>query len=116
MAIDRRKEKIMKTLLMLVFGGAVGYTPIALAEPSFDAGQLGRMRGILDLCARVSPHDAAQYLLQMKALIGDAPKATVDDATKTDEYQQAYQSITAELRNMGPNEMVQACNFYLTTN
>lgn len=104
----------MKILHMLSLGAAMAVLSLALADPAFDAGQLGRMKGILEVCGQVNARDASQYLLQMKALIGNATKEEVDQAAKTDEYQQAYQSITTELNNMDPDAKVQACSGYLS--
>ncbi len=104
----------MKILHVLSLGAAMAVLSLALADPSIDAGQLGRMKGILEVCGRVDTRDASQYLLQMKALIGNATKQEVDQAAKTDEYQQAYQSIAAELNNMDPDSMAQACSGYLS--
>ncbi len=104
----------MKILHMLALGAAMAVLSLALADPAFDAGQFGRMKGILDVCGRVNARDASQYLLQMKAMIGSATKAEVDQAAKTDEYQQAYQAITTELNNMDTDAKVQACSGYLS--
>ncbi len=104
----------MKTVNFLVLAGVMAYPQLALAESTVDAAQLGRMQGILNVCTRVNPREASKYLLQIKALIGDASKQSVDQATRTEEYQQAYQAVTEELKNMAPDEMAQACNRYLT--
>ncbi len=105
----------MKTMSILVFAAVMAYSEATLADSTVDAAQLGRMQGILNVCAKVNPRDASKYLLQIKAVIGDASKQAVDHAAKTDEYQQAYQAVTEELKNMAPEEMVQACNRYLST-
>ncbi len=104
----------MKTVIFLVLAGVMAYPQFALAESTVDAAQLGRMQGILNVCTRVNPREASKYLLQIKALIGDASKQAVDQAARTEEYQQAYQAVTEELKNMAPDEMAQACNRYLT--
>ncbi len=104
----------MKTKHILVLAGVMACSPVALAESTVDAAKLGRMNGILNVCTSVNPQQASKYLLQIKALIGDATKQAVNAATKTEEYQQAYQTVTEELKNMAPDEMSQACNRYLT--
>lgn len=101
----------MKT--MYVFVIAMSFPTITLADPSFDVSQFGRMKGILSACSSVHPLEASKYLLQIKALIGDATKETVDQASRTEEYKQAYQAVTEELGNMGQDEMAQACTDYL---
>lgn len=104
----------MKTLRILIFAGAMAGSPLALAEAPFDVGKLGHMKGILDVCSKEAPQKASAYLLQMKSLIGTATKATVDEATRTEEYQQAYESVHSELSNMAQDEAVAACTSYLT--
>lgn len=103
----------MKSLYRLAVAGLMMISPVVLAESTVDAVQLGRMQGILNVCTRVNPREASKYLLQIKALIGDASKRAVDQAAKSEEYQQAYQAVTEELKNMAPDDMVQACNRYL---
>ena len=105
----------MKALHIVVLGGTFACSSAALADFPFDAGTLGRMKGILDTCSSASPQKASAYLLQMKSLIGDAKKAAVDEATGTEEYKQAYESIRSELGNMPPDEVSQACNGFLTS-
>lgn len=102
----------MKILHVLALGGMLVATP-TWAASSVDAGKLGHMRGVLDTCTRVNPQQASQYLLQMKAMIGDATKQMVDEAAQTDEYQQAYQSVTDELHDMSADEMSKNCSLYL---
>jgi hypothetical protein len=109
------KEESMRILHILVLGGAMACPPVALADLPFDAGKLGHMKGILDVCSKATPRGASDYLLQMKAMIGAATKAMVDEAAKTEEYQQAYQSIRSEFSNMAQDEVVAACTSYLTT-
>ncbi len=104
----------MKTMLA-VFLPMAAYPALALADPAFDVAQLGRMNGILKVCGRVNPQQASKYLLQIKALIGDATRETVDEATRSEQYQQAYEAITDELGNLGPDELVQACDRYFAS-
>ena len=105
----------MKILYILVLGGTLACPCIALAELPFDPGKLGHMKGVLNVCSKVTPREASDYFLRMKSLIGDATKAMVDEAAKTEEYQQAYQSIASELSNKSQDEMAAACTSYLTT-
>lgn len=103
----------MKFLQVLALGGAMAFASPAPAEATFDSAQLGHMKGVLDVCAKLNPREASDYLLQMKRLIGDATKDMVAEAAMTGEYQQAYQSITAELSSMVQEEMSKACSAYL---
>ncbi len=105
----------MKILHVLVLGGAIACPSVVLAELPFDAGKLGHMKGVLDVCSKTAPREASDYFLQMKSTIGNATKAMVDEAARTDEYQQAYQSVRSELSNKAQDEMATACTAYLTT-
>lgn len=105
----------MKLLHILVLGGAMVCSTVALAELPFDPGKLGHMKGVLSVCIKTKPREAWDYFLKMKAMIGDATKAMVDEAAKTDEYQQAYQSVRSELSDKAQDEMATTCTAYLTT-
>lgn len=104
----------MKTVHMILVAAAVAASTLVLADPEFDAGQLGRMRGILESCSRFDSVGASHYLLQMKTVIGNATKQEVDEAMKTDSYQEAYRTVVTELANMDPDEREKACTGYLT--
>ncbi len=99
---------------MILVAAAIVASSLVLADPGFDVGQLGRMRGILDTCSKFNAVDASRYLLQMKSLIGNASKQEVDEATKTGTYQEAYQAVVTELDNMDLNDREKACTGYLT--
>lgn len=100
------------TMYLCLLVTTVACPSLAVAETTFDAAQLGRMQGILSVCGRVSPRQASTYLLQIKAYIGDASKESVDQATRTDEYQQAYQAVTSELHSMEKEDLERACGSY----
>lgn len=104
----------MKTVHLILVAAAVAASTLVLADPGFDAGQLGRMRGILDTCSKFDAVGASHYLLQMKSVIGNATKQEVDEAIKTDTYQGAYQAVVTELANMDPDEREKTCTGYLT--
>ncbi len=104
----------MKTVHMILVAASIVASSLVLADPGFDAGELGRMRGILDTCSKFNAVDASHYLLQMKSLIGNASRQEVDEAMKTGAYQDAYQAVITELGNMDPNEREKACSGYLS--
>ncbi len=104
----------MKTVHMILVAAAIAASTLVLADPGFDAGQFGRMRGILDTCSKFDAVGASHYLLQMKSLIGNATKQDVDEAMKTETYQEAYQAVVTELANMDPDGREKACTGYLT--
>jgi len=103
----------MKLMHTLVLSGLIAAATAASAETSLDNWKLGRMQGILDMCRSASPQQATQYLLQMKSAIGDATRQMVNQAAKTEQYQQAYQQVRAELSGMAHTERAQACQAYM---
>jgi len=105
----------MKRMQILVLVAAMAYPTINFAASSVDPGQLGRMRGILSACSSVNPREASKYLLEIKTLIGDATKETVDQVARAEEYKQAYHDVTEELGSMSRDEMARACTNYLAT-
>ncbi len=105
----------MKRIQILVFVAALAYPAIDFASSSVDPGQLGRMRGILTACSSVNPREASKYLLEIKTVIGDATKETVDQIAGAEEYKQAYHDVTEELGSMNRDEMARACTNYLAT-
>ncbi|OIR16360.1 hypothetical protein GALL_30820 [mine drainage metagenome] len=105
----------MKTMQVFVLVMAMAYPTITLADTSVDTGQFGRMKGILSACSSVNPREASKYLLEIKTLIGDATKETVDQASRSEEYKQAYHDVTEELGSMSRDDMARACKNYLAT-
>lgn len=103
----------MKTMQVFVLVMAMASPTITLADTSVDTRQFGRMKGILSACSSVNPREASKYLLQIKTLIGDATKDTVDQAARTEEYKQAYHDVTVELGSMNRDDMARACADYL---
>ncbi len=110
----------MKILRILIIGGVAVFQSVALADSSIDAAKLGYMKGVLDTCGSISPQDASEYLLQMKSYLGSATRESVSKAMQTDEYQQAYQSIRAKLKdetsNMTRDQEAATCTSYMVTN
>lgn len=104
---------IMKAMQVFALVMAMAYPTISLADTSVDSSQFGRMKGILSACSSVNPREASKYLLQIKTLIGDATKETVDQAARTEEYKQAYHDVTEELGSMNRDDMARACADYL---
>ncbi len=103
----------MQVLRIVLFSAAIAGSMVVHADAPIDAAQLGHMKGLVDVCGRVAPRDASQYLLQLKATIGDASRETVAQVSRSQEYQQAYQAVSAELKGMAPDEMARACSAYL---
>ena len=103
----------MKLIHSVMLVGVITAATAAMAQTSLDGWKLGHMQGVLDMCRRAVPQQATQYLLQMKSAIGDATRQMVNQAAKTDQYQQAYQQVHAELNGMAYAERAQACRAYM---
>lgn len=89
-------------------------SPSAPAQSTFDPGTLGHMRAVLELCSKSDWQEASQYLLQMKSMIGNASRQTVEKAEKSEAYRIAYQSVRSELSNRDPRDLAAACSGYLS--
>lgn len=105
----------MKLVRLFIVAFTIASAAAAHAEVPFDAGKFGHMKAILDGCGRLAPRQASGYLLEMKSLIADATKAMVDEAVKTEAYQQAYAETRSQLSELAPDEVATACSGYLTT-
>lgn len=105
----------MKILYILLCAGVATGPAVAQAGLPFDAGKLGQMKALVDVCSKATPREASKYLLQTKSLIGNATKQTVDEAAATEEYQQAYEAIRSKFSNLSQDGIVDACTSYLTT-
>lgn len=105
----------MKIRHILVLGAVMAVSPIAHAELPLDAAKLGHMKGVLDVCGSAVPRKASDYLLQMKSMLGKATKAEVNEAAKSEEYREAYQSVRSRLSGLTRDELTTECTAYLAT-
>ena len=103
----------MNLVSQIILGVAIAGIAVARADAPFDAGKFGHMKAVLDVCGRLAPRQASGYLLEMKSLIADASKAMVDEATRTDAYQQAYESTRSTLSELELDAVATTCDEYL---
>ena len=103
----------LRHILILTITFSVPCTGTA-ATP-INAGKLGHMKAVLEMCSRTSPQEASTYLLHMKTLIGDASRTAVNKAMRTDEYQEAYQSIHSEFSSLSESGIADACSSYFSS-
>lgn len=103
----------MNPVRQITLGVVIASIAVARADVPFDAGKFGHMKAVLDVCGRVAPRQATGYMLEMKSLIADASRAVVDEATRTDAYQQAYESTRSTLSELESDAVATACSGYL---
>jgi hypothetical protein len=87
----------------------------ALATVPFTNDVFGKLESTLDYCAQVDSGSAAKYKEKKKALVKDVPENEVTDARNSDEYKEAYDSITAALSKLSKERVSQACNDVVAT-
>jgi hypothetical protein len=104
----------MKMSRVVCLGMAFGFATLAVAEKPPDSKQgLGQVEAILDYCAKVNPQAATKYKEHKKLLVGDTPDKDVAEIRKSDEYKQAYESVSGELSQASKDEAVKACTEFL---
>src|SRR5271165_1366303 len=100
----------MKSRHILAVGVALGFAQLAPgAEPAPNPQSLGIVEGILNKCAELDPPHAAEYRDQVKMVTQDASEKTVAELRSSDEYKQAYDSITDSLAKVAAKDAVKAC-------
>jgi hypothetical protein len=104
----------MKTFLILSLGAAMVLPQSTPSKDPIDPEVYGRVEGILNFCAKVDPPSAAKYQERAKAFTRDQSQSAVDEARKSKEYQDAFDSIT-DLLSKAPSddEAVKSCKAFL---
>jgi len=103
--------KFVQTVLAIA---TVAFAVAVSATPEFDPATLGHMQAVMASCGQVDRQEASQYLLEMKAMIGDATKSEVDKIAKSQAYRIAYRSVRDDLKDRPPKELAAACSVYLS--
>jgi hypothetical protein len=104
----------MKIFLILGLGGAIALAQSAPQKNPITSDSLGRMEGILTLCAKVDPQSAAKYREGAKLFTRDQPDKDVETARKSKEYHDAFDSISAQFDKIpAGDEAVKSCKAFL---
>jgi hypothetical protein len=105
----------MKTYRMLCLCAAMSLPQFAMAaDAPLNKKSLGQVEGIFDFCAKVNPQ-IAKYKGTAAPAVGKASQKDLDDARKSDEYKEAYDSITETLTELPKERVAEACNGAVAT-
>ena len=89
----RHKNKTRSFALLLC--GVMSVPCLSQTETEApDPRALGTTEAILNYCAKEDPADADKYRAQEKLLTGSASQEQLDKLRNSDEYRQAYDSVT----------------------
>jgi hypothetical protein len=99
----------MKMYRILCLAAALALPIVALAKLPFTNDGFGQVESILDFCTQADPQGAQKYQEQKKSLVRDVPEKEVEEARKTQEYRDAYDSTGDELANTPKEKAVKAC-------
>jgi hypothetical protein len=103
--------------LYLALSIAVTVAPAAQAdEPLPDAKSLAMTEAILDHCAKIDPAYASNYQKRVQLVAQGASEEILAKVRKTDEYQQAHDSIVESLAKVDEQDAKKACSQALTEN
>jgi hypothetical protein len=103
----------MKVYRILCLGAALVLPQLALAELPFPNDAFGKTEGTLDFCTQVDPQDAPKYQEQKKSLANEVPEKEVEEARRTQEYRDGYDSTTDELAKAPKEQAVMSCTNFL---
>ncbi len=105
----------MRMACSVLMAGLLCATAAIDAQAAVDPAALGHMKAVLALCTRSNPQKASEYLLQMKSMIGDATREAVEQASRTDAYAGAYESVRSDLGSRAPEDVGRVCDSYLSS-
>ena len=106
---------MMKMAYGVLTAGLLCGTALVDAQAAIDPATLGHMKAVLALCSRSNPQKASEYLLQMKSMIGDATREAVEQASRSDSYASAYESVRSDLGSRAPEDVGRVCDSYLSS-
>ncbi len=91
-------------------GGTSGAALQAAAEPSVNAGTLGKVEGLLDFCAKVTGRLPTKDGVGAGRMLGATSEQLVAEARQSDEYRDGYDAITADLDQVPVDQARKACS------
>lgn len=103
----------MKIFLILGLCTALSLPTLARSEAPIDGETLGRMEGMLTFCAKADTQSAVKYQEALKLLTRNQSTKDVESARKSKEYQDAFESINADLGKASTDDAVKACSAFL---
>ena len=103
----------MKICRIVCLTAALTLPQLTLAELPFSRDAFGKIEGTFDFCASVDPQSAPKYEAGKKAMVRDVPEKELEEARKTQEYRDAYDSISDELSKVPKEKALKACTDFL---
>jgi hypothetical protein len=83
---------------------------LALADLPYSTATLGQLEGILNFCSTLDPELAKNRERAMALLLGKVSPADLANARGSEEYQTAYDAISAELNKMDRQHAAETCS------
>lgn len=83
---------------------------LAIAKLAVPNGVLGYTEGALDFCAQAEPQSAEKYQEKKKTLVQGASEEELAEARGSEEYREAYQSVTDEMSKEPKAEVKRTCS------
>jgi len=107
----------MRSKILSVLGLAASLAvPLVLAaDPPFAPAALGQLEGLLDSCSQVTPESAPDFKKVRERLLEAVSEKDVAKVRASDEYKEAYKSITDRLESASKKEAAEACKVFLGT-
>ncbi len=89
--------------------GALAIAPLALAKLSTTPQSLGQVEGTLDFCSKLNPKSEVRYKEWGKMFVKDATAEELKKARSSNEYKEAYDSISEQLDKVSKEKAAEAC-------
>ena len=84
-------------------------TQAQTAPPKIDNTALGMLEGSLAFCAKMDPGSASAYQERSRLITKDQPDKIVAEMRKSKEYQDAFDGVDKQLKEIAPGEAIKQC-------
>ena len=99
----------MKICCTLCFAALLALPQLTLAASSMPAAALGQIEATVNFCVQADSKGADQYKELGKAMVRDMTPKELADARNSSEYKDSYDAITAELKKIPADKVVEGC-------
>ena len=90
--------------------------PAGATEPVPSGQALGTAEALLSFCSKVDSAAAGQYQERLKMVVQDAGEQALAEIRKSNQYQQAYDAMTARVGQADQDNARRACRAFLAPN
>jgi hypothetical protein len=104
---------LSKILAVLGLAASLAVPQVLAADPPFPPAALGQLEGLLDSCSQVTPKSAPDFKKVRDQLLKGVAEKDVAKVRASDEYKEAYASITDRLESASKKEAAEACKVFL---